>query len=326
MRNAALRRAVGEARDRLHGRFTARAGVLGAAAASVPAAACAAWAWFGGPSWAAAAAVGAGAGIGALAGALTRVTPAEAAVALDHTLGAADRLASAWEADARGAGSELETRLVEDGVRALRPAVFPWSFRRRDALAALAAAALALAGIAAPARAMAPPPAAGGGARMLSEESARIARSAAESGTAAREAGSEAAAAAADAAARLAETLATRDPGAAAAEAARLAAELRAEAATVRHTSPEGARALERLADRLEATGSRLAHADGAAPAGTGGGELSGPGGGAAVVRGPVVTGLPVPRPPADLSALRRPDWPPEYDEAVGRYFSGGSR
>lgn len=316
--NPKLARAVGEARDRLHGRLSARRAVLGAAAGAVPAAALALAAVWGAPSWLALACVGAGAAAGAAAGALARVSMSDAAVALDRATGAGDRVATAFEVDARGPKGELETRLVADGIGALRRAAFPWTFRRRDALGALAGAALGLLALAAPAGnpARAPRPRAD---RIVAEESERLARSAADAIQAAEKAGSPEAVEAARHAAALAGDMKDGDAAKAAAEVARAAAELRATIAALRAVDPEAALALERLADRLDAGGARLAAAagstDGPAHAGAG-----------AVDALPRLPDTPPPgfQPlvPADPVALRKATWPAEYDAAVTHYFS----
>jgi hypothetical protein len=315
----ALLRAVGDARDRLHGRLAARRALAGAAAASVPAAALAALALAGGPAWLAVAALAAGAAAGAAWGAWTTVTLEEAAVALDRAAGGADRVATAWEA--RGGAGEMERRLVAQAESALRPAVFPMTFRKRDAWAALAGGALALTALAAPREAgrRAPRADATDLERMVSEESARVSRSAGAAAAAAEKAGSEKAAAAAGSAQAAADRMeAARDPGKAASEIARAAAEVRAVIAELRATDPEAAKILERLADSLEAGGARLAAAgpERGASAQAGSGALDVP---------PPLTHSAfdlIPSAPADPVAVRRASWPPAYDAVVTHYFS----
>lgn len=324
--SAKLRRAVGEARDRLHGRLSARRAVAGAAAASIPALGFAVVSWAGGPAWAAPVAVAAGAAIGAAWGALSRVSLAEAAVALDRSVGAGDRVATAWEMAMRRETGPMADRIVADGAAALRPAAFPWTFRRRDALAALAAAAFALLGLAAPSTAP------GSvrdvrGPRVVGEERERLARSAAEAAAALE--GTPEAAEAARRAAALAQGGGTTDPGRMAADFAREAARLRAAIESLRATDPDAARALERLADRLEAGGARLASASSAASsASTDTSAATQAGSGTS--RPPALPPTRPPafsvQPPADPFALARPTWPPEYDGAVERYFSEDGR
>ncbi|MCE9584951.1 MAG: hypothetical protein K8T20_20865 [Planctomycetes bacterium] len=324
--SAKLRRAVGDARDRLHGRLSARRAVAGAAMASVPAAGLAIVAWAGGPGWLAPLAVAAGAVAGATWGALTRVTMAEAAVALDRVTGAGDRVATAWEIDARKEKTELSQRIVADGVAALRQAAFPWTFRRRDALFALAAAAVALFALAAPAG-PAVRPRDSQGPRMVSEERDRLARSAAEAAAAAEKAGSREAAEAVKRASDLASQPGGGDSGQASADFAREAARLRAAIAALRATNPDAARALERLADRLDAGAARLADASsaGSATVAKGATPASEAGHGALdnAHRLPD-TGTPSISPivPADPVAFQQATWPAEYDAAVTHYFS----
>jgi hypothetical protein len=324
--SAKLRRAVGDARDRLHSRLSARRAVAGAAIASVPAAALAAAAWAGAPGWPSILVVAAGAAVGASWGALTKVTMAEAAVALDRAVAAGDRVATAWEVSARKDKGELATRIVADGVASLRPAPFPWSFRRRDALAALAAATVSLFALAAPAQ---PADAAreSRAPRIVGEERERLARSAAEAAAAAAKAGSPDAEAAARKAGELATSGTGADPGKVAAEFAREAARLRAAIAALRATNPAAAKALERLSDRLAAGSSLLvetaasgspARTSGASPADSAGqGALDNP-------RTLPDTGPPAIAAvaPADPVALQQATWPPDYDSAVTHYFS----
>lgn len=321
-----LRRAVGEARDRLHGRLSARRAVAGAAAASLPALALAVASWAGGPAWAAPVAVAAGAAIGAASGALSRVSLAEAAVALDRSVGAGDRVATAWELASRREPGPIAARIVDDGVAALRPAAFPWTFRRRDAIAALAAAALALLGLAAPSKA---PGALRDvrGPRVVGEERERLARSAAEA-AAALESAPEAAEAARRAAA-LAQAGGPSDAGRMAADFAREAARIRAAIESLRATDPDAARALERLADRLEAGSARLASSAAAASGNTtdaAAATQAGSGGSRPPALPPPLPPTFSLQPPADPFALARPTWPPEYDGAVERYFSEDRR
>lgn len=325
--SAKLRRAVGDARDRLHSRLSARRAVAGAAVAAIPAAGLAMAAWAGGPAWLAPVAVVAGASAGAAWGALTRVTMAEAAVALDRAVGAGDRVATAWEFAARKERGDLAARVATDGLAALRPAAFAWTFRRRDALAALAAAAMALLALASPAK----PSGARGearGPRIVNEERERLARSAAEAQAAAALSGSTDAEAAAKRAAELANGAAGQDAGQVAADFAREAARIRATASGLRSTNPEAARLLDRVADRLDAGSARLtetstgaATASATAPPGTDAGS------GTAGASGTFTTTTSVnPTAPADPFALTRPTWPAEYDGAVEQYFSEEKR
>jgi hypothetical protein len=239
-------------------------------------------------------------------------------VALDRSIGAGDRLATAFEVDLRGARGDVEARLVDDGVRALRPAAFPWTFRRRDALSALAAAACALFALAAPAEARRGT-VEGREPRIVAEEGERLARTAAEAGAAAEDANSAAAVEAAKRAGALAGRMKDMGAGEAAAEIAREAAAVRALTAALRTKNPEAAKALERIADRLEAGGARVAAAGGPTdgpPAGAGTGALEPP----PLPRGDPSTFSPLV--PADPAALREAAWPAEYDGAVVYYFS----
>ncbi len=325
--SAKLRRAVGEARDRLHGRLSARRAVAGAAWAAIPAAGLAAAAWAGGPGWLAPLAVAACAAAGAAWGAMTKVTLAEAAVALDRAVGAGDRVATAWEFAARKEKGDLAARVAADGLASLRPASFAWTFRRRDALAALAAAAVALLSLAAPSK----PSGARGevrGPRIVNEERERLARSAAEAQAAAAISGSTDAEAAAKRAAELANGAAGKDAGQVAADFAREAARIRAAVAALRSTDPEAARLLQRVADRLDAGSARLAEtASGAAAASNLAPPATDAGTGASASAGAVPASTSVsPVAPADRTALARPSWPTEYDGVVERYFAGEPR